>query len=68
MVEKPVNPKCELRVECVGNMHDNAQFVTCLIGERLLKDECECAYRVRTINAAASSWLMIAPPHKTLAH
>ena len=23
MVGKPVNPKCELRVECVGNRHDD---------------------------------------------
>jgi len=23
VVEKPVNPKCGLRVECVGNRHDN---------------------------------------------
>ena len=23
MVEKPVNPKCGLRVECVINRHDN---------------------------------------------
>ena len=22
VVEKPVNPKCGLRVECVGNRHD----------------------------------------------
>ena len=23
VVEKPVSPKCGLRVECVGNRHDN---------------------------------------------
>ena len=28
MVGKPVNPKCGLRVECVGNRHDNKEYCT----------------------------------------
>ena len=27
MVEKPVNPKCGLRVECVGSRQDNMHTV-----------------------------------------
>ena len=28
MVEKPVNSKCGLRVECVGNKHDTTTYYT----------------------------------------
>ena len=31
MVGKPVNPKCGLRVECVGNRHDDTPLLELLL-------------------------------------
>ena len=35
VVEKPLNPKCGLRVECVGNRHENKKPVNPKCGLRV---------------------------------
>ena len=37
MVGKPVNPKCGLLVECVGNRHDDKK---CVVGKEPVNPKC----------------------------